>query len=34
MGYPGQPSFETLESEDCGEGIHLMGVDHSTVAKN
>jgi parallel beta-helix repeat protein len=34
MGCPGQPSFEALESEDCGEGIHLMGVDHSTVANN
>lgn len=33
-GCPGQPSFETAEGEDCGEGIHLMGVDHSTVANN
>jgi nitrous oxidase accessory protein NosD len=33
-GCPDQPSFETSESEDCGEGIHLMGVDHSTVANN
>ncbi len=31
---PGQPHFETSESDDCGEGIHLMGVDHSTVANN
>jgi parallel beta-helix repeat protein len=33
-GCPGQPSFETSEGDDCGEGIHLMGVDHSTVANN
>ncbi|MGA8042667.1 MAG: hypothetical protein WCA37_07690, partial [Terracidiphilus sp.] len=25
---PGLPSFETSEGEDCGEGIHLSGVDH------
>jgi len=31
---PGQPSFETSEGDDCGEGIHLIGVDHSTVANN
>lgn len=31
---PGQPAFETNEGDDCGEGIHLMGVDHSTVADN
>jgi parallel beta-helix repeat protein len=31
---PGQPAFETSESDDCGEGIHLIGVDHSTVANN
>jgi hypothetical protein len=28
----GQPVFETNEGDDCGEGIHLMGVDHSTVS--
>ena len=28
------PAFETSESEDCGEGIHLIGVDHSVVANN
>ena len=28
------PSFETLESDDCGEGIHLSGVDHSVVSNN
>jgi hypothetical protein len=26
--------FETNEGDDCGEGIHLMGVDHSVVAGN
>lgn len=31
---PGQPAFETNEGFDCGEGIHLSGVDHSTVASN
>lgn len=31
---PGQPAFETGEAFDCGEGIHLTGVDHSTVANN
>jgi parallel beta-helix repeat protein len=31
---PGQPAFETNEDFDCGEGIHLSGVDHSTVANN
>ena len=31
---PGQPSFETGEDFDCGEGIHLSGADHSTVADN
>jgi len=31
---PGLPAFETGEGNDCGEGIHLMGVDHSTVALN
>ena len=30
----GQPAFETNEGDDCGEGIHLMGADHSTVANN
>ena len=27
-------SFETNEGDDCGEGIHLMGVDHSTILRN
>ncbi len=31
---PGQPAFETSEAGDCGEGIHLMGVDHSTILRN
>jgi parallel beta-helix repeat protein len=31
---PGTPPFETNEDDDCGEGIHLMGVDNSTIAKN
>ena len=30
----GIPSWETAEGFDCGEGIHLSGVDHSTVANN
>jgi parallel beta-helix repeat protein len=28
------PSFETAEITDCGEGIHLLGVDHSIVTNN
>ena len=31
---PGIPAFETNEGEDCGEGIHLMGVDHSSMVRN
>lgn len=31
---PGQPAFETLEGDDCGEGIHLSGVDHSIITNN
>ncbi|MFN7995766.1 MAG: right-handed parallel beta-helix repeat-containing protein [Bryobacteraceae bacterium] len=31
---PGLPAFETAESEDCGEGIHLVGADHTTVQNN
>jgi parallel beta-helix repeat protein len=30
----GIPAFETNEGEDCGEGIHLMGADHSFVIHN
>jgi parallel beta-helix repeat protein len=28
------PSFETKEGDDCGEGIHLTGVEHTTVGRN
>lgn len=31
---PGLPPFETEEGLDCGEGIHLTGVDHSVVSGN
>ena len=31
---PGVPAFETNEDFDCGEGIHLMAVDHSNVVRN
>ncbi len=27
-------SFETNEQDDCGEGIHLMGVNHSILVRN
>jgi len=27
-------TFETNEGDDCGEGIHLMGIDHSTILRN
>lgn len=27
-------SFETNEEEDCGEGLHLMAVEHSTILRN
>jgi parallel beta-helix repeat protein len=30
----GIPDFETEETFDCGEAIHLIGVDHSTVSDN
>jgi parallel beta-helix repeat protein len=30
----GIPNFETNESFDCGEGIHLSGVDYSVVSNN
>ena len=30
----GIPVFETNEGDDCGEGIHLVGVDHTTVSNN
>ena len=28
------PAFETNEGADCGEGVHLMAVDHSTLIDN
>ena len=31
---PNQPPYETNEGFDCGEGIHLMGVNHSIISKN
>jgi parallel beta-helix repeat protein len=31
---PGLPDFETNEGFDCGEAIHLTGVDHSVIANN
>lgn len=31
---PSSPPFETNEGFDCGEGIHLSGVDHSVIANN
>lgn len=31
---PGIPDFETNEGQDCGEGVHLMAVDHSTIVRN
>jgi parallel beta-helix repeat protein len=31
---PGISPNETAEGFDCGEGIHLLGADHSIVAKN
>jgi parallel beta-helix repeat protein len=31
---PGIPAFETGESFDCGEAIHLMGTDHANVIAN
>lgn len=31
---PGLPAWETAESFDCGEGIHLNAVDHSVVVSN
>jgi nitrous oxidase accessory protein NosD len=31
---PGIPAFETNEGDDCGEGIHLMGVMSSSVVRN
>jgi parallel beta-helix repeat protein len=33
-GCPFIPPWETSEGFDCGEGLHLAGVHHSTVANN
>lgn len=33
-GCPGQPSFETDETGDCGGGLHLIGVWESIVSGN
>lgn len=30
----GQPAFETAESDDCGEGVHLSGANHTIVSDN
>ena len=30
----GLPAFETNEGFDCGEGVHLMAVNHSVVSGN
>ena len=34
QGCPGLPSWETAEAQDCGEGLHLAGVDHATITSN
>jgi parallel beta-helix repeat protein len=31
---PGIPAFETNEGMDCGEGIHLIGTNRSTLVHN
>jgi len=31
---PGIPAFETNEGSDCGEGIHLIGTNRSTIIHN
>jgi parallel beta-helix repeat protein len=31
---PGQPPFETGEDFDCGEGVHLLGVEFSVLSDN
>lgn len=28
------PKFETNENDDCGEGVHLMAADHSSIIHN
>ncbi len=40
LDYPGgtcpgiDTALETNEQDDCGEGVHLMGIDHSTILRN
>ena len=31
---PGLPPFETAEGLDCGEGVHVIGLDHSILSNN
>ncbi|HTJ29115.1 MAG TPA: right-handed parallel beta-helix repeat-containing protein [Acidobacteriaceae bacterium] len=31
---PGIAAWETSEAMDCGEGIHLVAVNHSTISRN
>jgi parallel beta-helix repeat protein len=31
---PGIPAFETSEQMDCGEGIHLVSSNHSSLVRN
>jgi nitrous oxidase accessory protein NosD len=31
---PGIPAFETNEVADCGEGVHFIAVDHSSIVKS
>ena len=31
---PGQPPFESGEDFDCGEGVHLLGVEFSVLSDN
>src|SRR5262249_797282 len=31
---PGLPPFETAEGLDCGEGVHVIALDHSTLSNN
>lgn len=31
---PGLPSFETADTADCGQAIHLIGAEHSFISRN
>jgi nitrous oxidase accessory protein NosD len=31
---PNLPPFETAEDFDCGEGVHVIGLDHSVLSNN